>query len=51
MDSTNEDILMNALRLIMTLIASKKGETNMIGRQLAEDSDNKIIKRLIALIK
>jgi hypothetical protein len=51
MDSTNEDILMNALRLIMTLIASKKGETNMIGRQLADDSENKIIKRLIALIK
>ena len=51
MDSKDEEILMNALRLVMTLIASKKGETNMIGRQLAEDSDNKIIKRLIGLIK
>lgn len=32
LDSKDEDILINALRLIMTLIAAKQGEANMIGR-------------------
>jgi len=32
MDSKDEDIVINALRLIMTLIAQKQGDTNMIGR-------------------
>lgn len=36
MNSKYEDILLNVLRLIMTLIASKVGEINLIGRQLAE---------------
>ena len=52
LNSKDEDILLNSLRLIMTLIASSKvGEPNLIGRQLAEENDNQITKRLIKLIK
>jgi len=51
LNAKDEDILLNTLRLIMTLIAQKQGDTSMIGRTLAEESDNKIIKRLIQLIK
>ena len=41
LDSKDGDILLNCLRLIMTLIASSKvGEPNLIGRQLAEENEN-----------
>jgi hypothetical protein len=51
MNSKDEDILINCLRLIMTLIAQKAGETNQIGRTLAEENGNQLIKKLISLIK
>lgn len=51
LNSKDEEILLNDLRLIMTLIASKVGEQNLIGRRLAEENDNQITKRLIKLIK
>jgi len=40
MNSKDEDILLNTLRLVMTLIAQKQGDTSMIGRTLAEENDN-----------
>ena len=51
MNSKDEDILVNCLRLIMTLIAQKAGETNQIGRTLAEENGNQLLKKLISLIK
>jgi len=51
LESKDEDILLNNLRLIMTLITQKKSEFSHIGKTLAEDSDYKIIRRLIVLIK
>ena len=42
---------MNNLRLIMTLITQKKSETSQIGRTIAEDSDYRIIKKIIRLCK
>lgn len=55
-NSKDEDILMNILKLIMTLIAKNKNETSLIGRVLAEEENveygkNALIKRLILLIK
>ena len=51
LDSKDEDILLNNLRLIMTLITQKKQETSQIGRMLSEEGKCRIIVRLIRLIK
>ena len=47
LNSKDEDILLNNLRLIMTLITQKKQETSQIGRTLAEEGEYRIIRRLI----
>ena len=48
LNSKDEEILVNCLRLILTLIsANKSGESNQIGRQFAEDLNNLIIRRVI----
>ena len=52
LNSKDEEILVNCLRLIMTLIAANKsGELNQLGRVFADNSNNLIIRRLIQLIK
>jgi hypothetical protein len=57
LDSKDEDILINMLKLVMTLIAKNRKETtSQIGRTLAEDENseygaNSILKRLIKLVK
>lgn len=51
MESKNEDVLLNTLRLVMTLIATSDGDTAKIGTFIAEENDNEILKRLILLIK
>ena len=48
LNSKDEEILVNCLRLIITLIAANKsGELNQLGRVFADKNDNVIIKRLI----
>jgi hypothetical protein len=47
LNSKDEDILLNNLRLIMTLITQKKQEMSQIGRTLAEEGEYRIIRRLI----
>jgi hypothetical protein len=37
MFSKDEDILINILKLVMTLIAKNKNETSLIGRVLADE--------------
>ena len=44
-------MLLNCLRLTMTLITQKKQEQSQIGRTLAEDGDHRIIRRLIELVQ
>ena len=51
LDSKDEDIMLNCLRLIMTLINKKKGDTSQIGRTLGEEKDYAMIRRLIHLVK
>jgi len=52
LNSKDEDILLNNLRLIMTLITSQNvGEPNEIGKKLAEENDNKMTSQFIKLIK
>ena len=56
LDSKDEDILVNMLKLVMTLIAKNRKESSTIGRTLAEDENmhygaNSILKRLIKLVK
>jgi hypothetical protein len=55
-NSKDEDILINILKLIMTLIAKNKNEISLIGRFLADQENaefgsHALIKRLIILIK
>jgi len=55
-NSKDEDILINILKLIMTLIAKNKNETSLIGRVLADEEyaemgHHALIKSLIQLIK
>ena len=47
LNSKDEDILLNNLRLIMTLITKKQGESSQIGREMAERPGNELLKRLI----
>jgi hypothetical protein len=54
--SKDEDIVINILKLIMTLIAKNKNETSLIGRVLADEEygnmgQHALIKALIYLIK
>ena len=50
LNNKDEDIFLNCLRLIMTLITKKQGETTQVGRQLAEEKDNILLKRLIQIV-
>lgn len=50
LESKDEDVVLNTLKLIMTLITKKQGESTQIGRDIAEKKDNFILKRLIKLI-
>ena len=47
MESKEEDIMYNNLKLIMTLISKKLGDNAQIGRQLAEEKGSILLKRLI----
>jgi hypothetical protein len=56
LNSKDEDILVNMLKLVMSLIAKNRTETSQIGRTLAEEENieygaNAILKRLIRLVK
>ena len=51
MESKDEDVLLNSLRLVLTLIATSDGDTAKIGTIIAEKNDFLILKRLIMLIK
>lgn len=51
LDSKDYDILENCLKLIINLIAKKQGDTNQIGRTLAEEKGNALLRKLINLVK
>ena len=40
MESKEQDIIYNNLKLIMTLISKKLGDTSQLGRQMAEEKNN-----------
>lgn len=50
LESKDEDVVVNTLKLIMTLITKKPGDTTQMGRDLAEKKDYDILKRLISLV-
>lgn len=43
----DEDILLNTQKLLLALITQKKTETSQFGKQIGEDQDYRIIRRLI----
>ena len=51
LESKDEEILLNILKLIMTLITQKPSETSQIGRTLAEENENSIIRKIIKIVK
>ena len=56
LNSKDEDVVVNVLKLMMTLIAKNRNETNQIGRTLAEEEysgfgPSAVIKRLLLLVK
>ena len=51
LDSKDYDILENCLKLIINLISKKQGDTNQIGRTLAEEKENALLLKLINLVK
>jgi hypothetical protein len=50
LESKDEDVLLNTLKLVMTLITKKAGDTTQIGRDLADANDQKILHELIHLV-
>jgi hypothetical protein len=50
LESKDEDVVLNTLKLIMTLITKKPGDTTQIGRDLAEKKEQYILRRLIKIV-
>jgi hypothetical protein len=55
LNSKDKDVILNTLRLIMTLIKKPKNGVSELGKQLAnaklKDEEMPLVKRLIRLVK
>lgn len=51
MKSTDDDVLLNGLRLLMTIVAPNVSDSAQIGKVIAEQGEQEVIIQLIKIVK